>query len=129
MGQWPGQFAEKRRYRQQFGKKNILCHYIITCFNKWRNYLNLIVLILKIIKLKHDRMLSEKWISDNLQKLTWKNFSDSLDSTNWVGLKNSENGPFSIHVKDKTNNGSKENTERVKIYHATTSSTLLDCRT
>ena len=35
------------------------------CFNKWRNYLNLIVLILKIHKLKHDRMKSEKGISWN----------------------------------------------------------------
>ena len=43
---------------------------IIIYFNKWINCLNLIVLlklILKITKLKHDFILSEKGISNNLQ--------------------------------------------------------------
>ena len=56
----------------ELGKKYFVAKkcLIITCFNKWRNYFNMILLlksIFKLIKLKHDLMLSEKGIYDNIQ--------------------------------------------------------------
>ena len=80
MQYYPGQFFDKKgqhlcpwapklglsRKNHLFTKKCL----IIIYFHKWINCLNLIVLlklILKRTKLKHDFILSEKRISNNLQ--------------------------------------------------------------
>ena len=80
-------------------------------------------LTLKIIKLRHDCMLSEKGISDNLQGSKVKHLSDSFDPNNKFWAKKLENVPVSIHIKSETSNGRAEakrkdcKDENISRYH------------